>query len=49
MLAVARNVLGAPSTVAKRNLASSVLLSRSWENHTVAQLRLETKNRGLSS
>ncbi|KAF9564605.1 hypothetical protein CPC08DRAFT_705146 [Agrocybe pediades] len=32
-----------------RGLASSALLSRSWQNETLAELRNEAKNRGLST
>ncbi|RXW20889.1 hypothetical protein EST38_g4968 [Candolleomyces aberdarensis] len=33
----------------RRSLASTVLLNRSWETETVAQLKSETRARGLSS
>ncbi|KAF5381085.1 hypothetical protein D9615_003991 [Tricholomella constricta] len=33
--------------VAPRNFVSSVLLTRTWENESVAELRKELKNRGL--
>ncbi|EAU88487.2 hypothetical protein CC1G_04193 [Coprinopsis cinerea okayama7 len=35
--------------LSRRSLASSVLLTRSWGNETVVQLRKEAKARGLSS
>lgn len=43
-LAVARS----PISISKRNFVSSVLLSRTWENESVAELKREAKVRGLS-
>ncbi|KAF8077907.1 hypothetical protein FPV67DRAFT_19827 [Lyophyllum atratum] len=36
------------SPIARRKFVSSVLLTRTWENESVAGLRKELKNRGLS-
>ncbi|KAF5330435.1 hypothetical protein D9619_005627 [Psilocybe cf. subviscida] len=41
------SLLSTPHT--SRSLASSVLLSRSWHNESIGQLRTEAKSRGLSA
>lgn len=41
--------LTATAPLLRRSLASTVLLNRSWETETVAQLKTETRARGLSS
>jgi hypothetical protein len=43
-LATARS----PIRIARRNLVSSVLLTRTWENESVAELKRQAKTRGLS-
>jgi len=37
-----------PKPLARRNFVSSVLLSKSWENETVAEIKTELQKRGLS-
>ena len=49
MIALSRLVVTRPLVcIAQRNLVSSVLLTRTWENESVAELKRQAKVRGLS-